>query len=346
MAALKIKPKEIVARLKQFIVHDVRKNRILGLYLVIGVMVVSYGIYFIFVMYKDISTGGDKRVASKPKVEQARKKPPPKKKPPVKKKAAVPAKKKETPEQAKPEKVEPEKEKVAATAKSAAAQKLDTSKWKSLEFPDGSYISFPPDWSSSEVDSEKNVLYGIRLQAPGSEASLKCYSRSRKLGDNYTEYLTETLKRGGYTRIKEEAKKISRREVAQISGTLADKRMVISVFDDQPDKYFIVRLIAPKQELAELQSYYDAIVGSYGDTSVPDTSVVSIEKLEQQLEESIEDDKEFLVGSTVWIKLKSGARHKGVVIAEDDASLTIESFRFGGRYSFTVKKDDIVEIIR
>jgi hypothetical protein len=321
MAALKIKPKEIVARLKQFIVHDVRKNRILGLYLVIGVMVVSYGIYFIFVMYKDISTGGDKRVASKPKVEQARKKPPPKKKPPVKKKAAVPAKK-------------------------AAAQKLDTSKWKSLEFPDGSYISFPPDWSSSEVDSEKNILYGIRLQAPGSEASLKCYSRSRKLGDNYTEYLTETLKRGGYTRIKEEAKKISRREVAQISGTLADKRMVISVFDDQPDKYFIVRLIAPKQELAELQSYYDAIVGSYGDTSVPDTSVVSIEKLEQQLEESIEDDKEFLVGSTVWIKLKSGARHKGVVIAEDDTTLTLESFRFGGRYSFTVKKDDIVEIIR
>lgn len=339
MAALKIKPKEIVGKLKKFIVHDVRRNPILGLYLVIGVMVISYGIYFVVVMYKDISTGGDKRVASKPKVEQARKKPPPKKKPPAKKKAAVPAKKKETPEQAK-------SEKVAVTVKSAAAQKLDTSKWKSLEFPDGSYISFPPDWSSSEVDSEKNVLYGIRLQAPGSEASLKCYSRSRKLGDNYTEYLTETLKRGGYTRIKEEAKKISRREVAQISGTLADKRMVISVFDDQPDKYFIVRLIAPKQEFAELQSYYDAIVGSYGDTSVPDTSVVSIEKLEQQLEKSIEDDKEFLVGSTIWIKLKSGARHKGVVIAEDDTSLTLESFRFGGRYSFTVKKDDIVDIVR
>lgn len=346
MAALKIKPKEIVQRLKQFIVHDVRKNRILGLYLVIGVMVVSYGIYFVVVMYKDISTGGDKRVASKPKVEQARKRPPPKKKPPAKKKPAVPAEKKETPEQAKPEKVEPEKEKVVATAKSSAAQKLDTSKWKSLEFPDGSYISFPPDWPSSEVDSEKNVLYGIRLQAPGSEASLKCYSRSRKLGDNYTGYLTETLKRGGYTRIKEDAKKISRREVVQISGTLADTRMMISVFDDQPDKYFIVRLIAPKQEFIELLSYYDAIVGSYGDKSVPDTSVVSIEKLEQQLEESIEDDKEFLVGSTVWLKLKSGARHKGVVIAEDDTSLTLESFRFGGRYSFTVKKDDIVDIVR
>lgn len=346
MAGLKIKPKEIVARLKQFIVHDVRKNPILGLYLVIGVMVVSYGIYFVVVMYKDIATGGDKRVASKPRVEQVRKRPPPKKKPPAKKEAAVPVKQKETPEQAKPEKVEPEKDQAAATAKSAAAQKLDPSKWKSLEFPDGSYISFPPDWSSSEVDSDKSVLYGIRLQAPGSEASLKCYSRSRKLGDNYTDYLTETLKRGGYTRIKEDAKKINQRDVVQISGTLADTHMVISVFENQPDKYFIVRLIASKQEFADLQSYYDAIVGSYGDKSVPSTSVVSIEKLEQQLEETIEDDKEFVVGSTVWIKLKSGARHKGVVIAEDDTSLTLESFRFGGRYSFTVKKDDIVDIVR
>ena len=345
MAALKIKPKEIVGRLKQFIVHDVRKNPILGLYLVIGVMVVSYAIYFLVVMYKDISAGGDKRVASKPKVEQVRKKPPPKKKPPAKKKPAVPAKKKKTPEQAKSEKVELEEE-VAATAKPIAPQKLDTSKWKSVEFPDGSYISFPSDWSSSEVNTDKSVLYGIRLQAPGSDASLKCYSRTRKLGDNYTDYLTETLKRGGYTRIREDAKKISQRDVVQISGTLADTYMVISVFENQPDKYFIVRLIAPKQEFAELQSYYDAIVGSYGDKTVPATSVVSIEELEQQLEETIEDDKEFVVGSTIWIKLKSGARHQGVVIAEDDTSLTLESFRFGGRYSFTVNKDEIVDIRR
>jgi len=346
MAALKIKPKEIVDRLKKFIVHDVRENPILGLYLVIGVMVISYCIYFVVVMYKDISSGGDKRVVSKPRVEQVRKSPPPKKKPPAQEEAAVPVKKKETPEQAKPEKVEPEKEKVAATAKSAAAQKLDTKDWKSLEFPDGSYISFPPDWTNSEVDSENNVLYGIRLQIPGSEASLKCYSRSRKLGDNYTEDLTETLKRGGYTRIKEEIKKVNRRGVVQISGSLADTRMLVSIFDDQPDKYFIVRLITLKEEIANLQSYYDAIVSSYGYTGGPEGSVTSIEKLEKQLEKSIEQEKEFLVGSTIWIKLKSGARHKGVVIAEDDTSLTLESFRFGGRYSFTVKKDDIVDIVR
>ncbi len=345
MAALKIKPKEIVERLKKFIVYDVRENRILGLYLVIGVMVVSYGIYFVVVMYKDISTGGDKRVASQSTVEQVQKRPPPKKKPPAKKKAAVPVKKEETPEQAKPEKIEPEKEKVEVTAKSAS-QKLDTSNWKSLEFPDGSYISYPPDWSTSEVDSENSVLHGIRLHVPGSEASLKCYSRNRKLGDNYTEYLAETLRRGGYTRIKEETKSINQRGVVQISGSLADTRMLVSIFDDQPNKYFIVRLITLKEEIANLQSYYDAIVASYGAPGGPAGSAVSIEKLEKQLEKSIEQEKEFLVGSTIWIKMKSGARHKGVVIAEDDTSLTLESFRFGGRYSFTVKKDDIVDIRR
>jgi hypothetical protein len=154
------------------------------------------------------------------------------------------------------------------------------------------------------------------------------------------------MKRGGYTAIKEESKKVDQRDVAQISGTLADKRMAISIFEHQPDRYFIVRLIASKQEFAKLQPYYGAIVDSYGDAGVSSTSAVSIEELEQDLEKGIEDEKEYLVGSTVYIKMKNGALHKGVVIAEDDSSITLESFRFGGRYSFTVKRTDIVEIIR
>jgi hypothetical protein len=154
------------------------------------------------------------------------------------------------------------------------------------------------------------------------------------------------MKRGGYTTIKEESKKIKQRDVAQISGILADKRMTISIFEHQPDKYFIVRLIASKQEFAKLQPYYGAIVDSYVDAGVLSTSALSIEELEQDLERSIEDEKEYLVGSTVWIKMKNGARHKGVVVAENDTSFTLESFRFGGRYSFTVKKKNIVEIIR
>jgi hypothetical protein len=340
MGARTGKLNQIIQRLKKFVTEDVRKNRILGLYLVIGVMVLGYALYFLVVMYKDITGGPEKRSAAKPTVEQVRKARAPRKKPPVKKKAPVPPPKQEAPKQ-----VEPAK-KVVEKTKPAPTNKLDVSTWKSLKFQDGSHISFPTDWSQSEVNSEKNILHGIRLQAPDSRASFKCYTRSRKVGDHYAQSLKEWMKRGGYTTIKAESKKINQRDVAQLSGTLADKRMAVSIFEHQPDRYFIVRLIASKKEFAKLQPYYGAIVDSYGDTGVSSTSAVSIEELEQDLEKSIEDQKEYLVGSTVYIKMKNGALHKGVVIAEDDSSITLESFRFGGRYSFTVKRTDIVEIIR
>jgi hypothetical protein len=253
--------------------------------------------------------------------------------------------KKEAPKQEDPKQVEPAK-KVAEKTKPAPTKKLDVGTWKSHTFPDGTSISFPTAWSQIEVDVERNILYGIRLQAPGSQASFKCYTRSRKVGDSYAQSLKETMKRGGYTTVKKENKQINQRDVAQISGTLADKRMAVSIFEHQPDRYFIVRLIASKKEFAKLQPYYIAIVDSYGDSGVTSTSAVSIEELEQELEKSIEDKKEFLVGSTVWIKMKNGARHKGVVVAENDTSLTLESYRFGGKYSFAVKKNDIVELIR
>ncbi|MCG6945200.1 MAG: hypothetical protein LJE87_07615 [Deltaproteobacteria bacterium] len=331
---------EIIQRLKKFVTEDVRKNRILGLYLVIGVMVLGYGIYFLVVMYKDITSGPEKRAAAKPTVEQVRKARGPRKKPPAEKQAPVPAPKQEAPKQ-----VEPTK-KVAEKTKPAPDNKLDVSTWKSLTFPDGSHISFPTDWSQSEVDSENSIIHGIRLQAPDSKASFKCYTRSREVGDNYAQALKDTLKRGGYTKVKAESKQLNQRDVSQITGALADKRMAISIFENQPDRYFIVRLIASKQEFAKLQPYYTAIVDSYGDGATSATSGVSIEKLEQQLEKSIEKKRDYLVGSTVYIKMKNGALHKGVVIAEDDSSITLESFRFGGRYSFTVKRTDIVEIIR
>ena len=336
---------QITQRLKKFVTEDVRKNRILGLYLVIGVMVLGYAIYFMVVMYKDITSGPEKRSAVKPKVEQVSKSRRPRKKPPAKKKATVPAPKQEAPQQETPKQVEPTK-KVAEKPKPAPDNKLDLSTWKSLKFPEGSHISFPTDWSQSEVNSEHSIIHGIRLQAPHSKASFKCYTRSRQVGDSYANSLKDTMKRGGYTNVKLENKQINQRDVSQITGALADKRMAISIFEHQPDRYFIVRLIASKQEYAKLQPYYGAIVDSYGDAGVSSTSAVSIEELEQDLEKSIEDEKEYLVGSTVYIKMKNGALHKGVVIAEDDSSITLESFRFGGRYSFTVKRNDIVEIIR
>ena len=335
----------IIQRLKKFVTEDVRKNRILGLYLVIGVMVLGYGIYFLVVMYKDITSGPEKRSAAKPTVEQVRKARAPRKKPPAKKQAPVPAPKQEAPKPEAPQQVEQAK-KGAEKTKPAPDSKLDVSTWKSHKFADGSYISFPPAWSESEVDSENSIIHGIRLQAPDSQVSFKCYARSRQVGDNYAQSLKETMKRGGYTAVKKENKKINHRDVSQITGALADKRMAVSIFEHQPDRYFIVRLIASKKEFAKLKPYYTAIVDSYGDAGVSSTSAVSIEELEQDLEKSIEDEKKYLVGSTVWIKMKNGARHKGVVVAENDTSLTLESYRFGGKYSFTVKKEDIVELIR
>ena len=90
MGARTGKLNQIIQRQKKFVTEDVRKNRILGLYLVIGVMVLGYGIYFMVVMYKDITGGPEKRSAAKPTVEQVRKARAPRKKPPVKKKTTVP----------------------------------------------------------------------------------------------------------------------------------------------------------------------------------------------------------------------------------------------------------------
>ena len=346
MGARTGKLNEIPQRLKKFITHDVRKNPILGLYLVIGVMVLAYGIYFAAVMYKDLTGTGKEKVAAGPKVAQVRKPPAANKQVPAEQEKVSPAEQQGTPQQEKPVEKQAETKEVAEKVKNAAAEEPDMSQWKTVEFSDGSHISYPPDWSRSAVDSENSILYGIRLQAPGSKASLKCYSRSRKIGDNYADSLKETMKRGGYTNIKRESKKISQQDVVQISGDVADQHMVVSIFEPQADKYFIVILMASKQELTKLRPFYSAIVDSYADSSRPSTSVVSIEKLEQQLEKSIEKKTDYLVGSTVYLKMKNGAVHKGVVIAEDDNTITLESFRFGGRYSFKVARKDIAEIIR
>ena len=67
MGARTGKLNEIPQRLKKFVTHDVRKNPILGLYLVIGVMVLGYGIYFAVVMYKISPVMARKRLLPGPK---------------------------------------------------------------------------------------------------------------------------------------------------------------------------------------------------------------------------------------------------------------------------------------
>jgi len=346
MGGLKLKLNEIPQRLKRFISHDVRKNPILGLYLVIGVMVVGYAIYFVAVMYKDFTTEPQQQVPSSSQIVQPQKTVVPEKQ--VQPEKEVPAEEVAEQTTAVQEKPTPEKtaEKTAEKVEVKADNKIDISKWHSFEFQDSSHISFPSDWSRSEIPAEKNVIQAISLQAPKTKASLKCYFRGRQYGNSYAKSLKDTMRRAGYTNIKDEAKKINKLEVVQLSGVLSDKHMAVTVFNHNPETYFIVRLIASKKEYAKLRPYYSAIVNSYRDAGKMPASAVSIEKIEQQLEKSIESEKDYLVGRTIRIKLSSGARHQGVVIAEDDTTLTLESFRFGGKYSFTVKKADIVEIIR
>ena len=346
MGARTGKVAEIQQRLKKFVTHDVRKSPILGLYLVIGMMVLGYGIYFAAVMYKDLTGTNKEKVAAGPKVAQVKKAPAAKKEVPEAQEESSASGEQDTPEQEIPIEKKGETKEVAEKVKAVAAETPDLSQRKSVEFPDGSHISYPSDWIRSSIESENSILYGIRLQAPGSEASLKCYGRSRKIGDNYADSLKETMKRGGYTNIKKESKKINQYDVVQISGDVADQQMVVSIFEPQADKYFIVILMASKQDLVKLRPSYSAIVDSYGASSSPATAVVSIENLEQQLEKNIEKKADYLVGSTVYLKMKNGAVHKGVVIAEDDNTITLESFRFGGRYSFKVARKDISEIIR
>ena len=335
---------EIPQRLKKFVTHDVRKNRILGLYLVIGAMVVGYGIYFMVVMYKDLTRGGEKHLSSTPQVSQVSKAPD--KQVVAENKEAAPPLDTQSSEQAEPPVNKAETNKPAEKTQPAGEQKLDVSKWKTYQFRDGPRISIPPHWSVHEFSDEKHIINGVRLQVPDSNISLKCYTRFKDARDDYPKILKETMKKEGYTDIEEQAKKIDHQEGVQVSGTLADKIMVVNIFELDSDKYFVARLIASKKEFDELKSYYHAIVGSCQTKSDSSTPALTIEKLEQQFEKSIEKKQEYLVGSTVWIKMKNGAKHTGVVIAEDDASLTLESFRFGGRYSFTVKKKDIVEIVR
>jgi hypothetical protein len=48
----------------------------------------------------------------------------------------------------------------------------------------------------------------------------------------------------------------------------------------------------------------------------------------------------------VEITLANGSTQRGVIAAEDESSYTLENYRFGGRYSFRVKKKDVVKISR
>jgi hypothetical protein len=348
--------RDIPQRLKKFVTHDIKRNPILGLYLVIGLMVVGYLIYFAGIMYRDISGGAVTHVASKAKTKEGKKasragksgKSKPKATSKKATRSTTGSSGQKTASQ-KPvgqdETVQPaQAAEFVAKTPSEAPKHLDYSSWPRFEFRDTSYISFPPDWSRTELPPEKNMLYGIRLRAPVSTASLKCYGRARHRGENLAKSLKETFNRQGQIDIKETRKRIGEFDIIELSGRTAGQRMLLTIFDYRPDRYFIVSLITPERDLQRLHPYYDAILASYGAADAFTASASSIETLEQQLFQGVDPDKGFWVGSYVWIKLKNGKRHTGLVIAEDDKTYTLESSRFGGKYSFNINKNEVAEI--
>ena len=82
MGDLRQKLNNVPKRFRDFVVHDVKRNPILGLYLIIGAMVVGYLIYFSILMYGEVTGAGKKQIAATPKVAQVKKSPAIKKKPP------------------------------------------------------------------------------------------------------------------------------------------------------------------------------------------------------------------------------------------------------------------------
>jgi hypothetical protein len=369
---LKNRVNQLPQKLTQ-LVQEGRRNPVLGLYVLIGAVVLSSVVYFGSIIYQDVS-GGGKRPASKTTVAQVEREPRrvesdagkteesgTKRREDAGGGPATPGEEAATGNSA-GERVQqaaaeaesggeagateaaPGGQQDAGKDRPAAEGELDTAGWQKHEFPDTSYIYFPPEWSYSELVAENHVLFGVRLRVPDKEASIRCYSRRRGAGENFAGSLKEKMASDGTMKIEEEKKTIHTLDVVQLNGVLTDKHMLITVFDHHRQKYVIISLIAAEPEYRVLRPYYDAILKSYRESEAFPKSDISVEDIEKRLQKSIEEDKKSLIGTVVTIRMVSGTRHKGLVVAEDDTSYTLESFRFGGRYSFTVKKDDIEEI--
>ncbi|MBW1982145.1 MAG: hypothetical protein JRJ12_13090 [Deltaproteobacteria bacterium] len=341
---------DIQLKLRRFFVHDLRRNPILGLYLVVGGIVVGYLCYFLVLMARDLSSGANRtQVASVAKER------------PGKAEAGVNRRKSQAEARSSRKKAEGREEKAQSTAVGPSGQQVaavrpnskeavarlpaagvDTSNWRRFDFPDSSHITYPPDWQESDIPSQEKMLYGIRFKVPHMDASIQLYSRSKDMADDLARTLQLTMRQSGGQNIASRQREINNFVVTEIEGTLADKHMVISIFDQNPKSYFIASLIAVEPQYKELKKYYDALLASY--SFGKKGTAVSLEDIEQSIRQGIQKQKESLIGKMVEITLDSGKKQKGVVIAEDSTSYVLENYRFGGRYSFTVEKEHIIKI--
>jgi hypothetical protein len=339
---------DLKARLVHFAIHDVRRRPILGLYFVIGAMVASYVVYLLIIIAKDLGSANRGEAPVKTAMEQGQGAPGPSgtggdEASTQASGEAGSGQTQETPTQG----IAPPAGGGAQPAIKTGPEGVDRRDWRVYDFPDGCQISFPGTWQESKVPAEKGVIHGIRLELPGADASIQVYARRREPGEDLVKTLRATMRQKGAQNIDEKKKRIQDFDAVELTGTVADKQMAITIFDHDAESYVVATLIANVKDYAQQRAYYDAVLGTcITPKQRQQREGVSLRDLEQSIEKGLEKTEESLVGTMVELTLANGSTQRGVVVAEDESSYTLENYRFGGRYSFKVKKKDVVKISR
>ncbi|HVO82902.1 MAG TPA: hypothetical protein VMU60_00610 [Syntrophobacteria bacterium] len=340
---------DLRARLVNFTVHDVRRRPILGLYFVIGAMVGSYLIYLVIVIAKDLRNPDRGAVPLKTATEQGQEAPGTSgtgggEGNPEASGQGGSAQTQETPTQGT---ALPAGGEVQQPAVKTGPGGVDRRDWRVYDFPDRCQISFPGTWKESKVPAEKGLIHGIRLELPGVDASIQVYARRREAGEDLVKTLRATMSQKGAQNIEEKKKRIQDLDAVELTGTVADKQMAITIFDHDAESYVVATFIANVKEYAQQRAYYDAVLGTcITPKQREQREGISLHDLEQSIQKGLQQTDESLVGTMVEFTLANGSTQRGVVVAEDESSYTLENYRFGGRYSFKVKKKDVVKISR
>jgi hypothetical protein len=350
---------ELIARVQRFITHDLRHRPILVLYSVLAVMVGGYGVYLLVSIAQDLADAKRAQVTPKPAAEQVQ---------------AVPGASATGEGGAEPRQVGAEKsgsqettvqgaaspgggtESAGQTQAVAPAQPqtektasegVDIRDWRTYDLPDGRQILFPGNWKETKLPAQQGVLYGIRLEVPDAQASIQVYARRREAGEDLVKTLRATMNQGGARNIEERRKQIKEFSVLELTGTVVDKQMAITIFDQDSETYVVATLIAASKDYPRQRPRYDTVLSTYTTPQVrSQRGSVSLRDLEQSIRQGLQKTEEGLVGKMVEITLVNGKIQKGVVLAEDESTYTLENYRFGGRYSFKVNKKDVAKISR
>jgi hypothetical protein len=337
---------DLRARLVDFTLHEVRRRPILGLYFLIGIMLASYLIYLVIVIAKDLRNPGGGEVPVKTVTKQGQVAPR------ASGTGGEEASTQVSGEGGSVKAAETPTQVTALPAEGGAQQPAiksgpegdDRRDWRVYAFPDRCQISFPGTWQESKVPAEKGLIHGIRLEIPGADASIQIYARRREAGEDLVKTLRTTLSQKGAHNVEEKKKRIRDLNAVELTGTVVDKQMAITIFDHDAESYVVATLIANIKDYPQLRVSYDAVVGTY--TTAQQREGISLRDLEQTIQEGLQQTEESLVGTMVEVTLASGKTKRGVLVAEDETSYTLENYRFGGRYSFKVKKTDVVKIRR